>query len=356
MNTASLVPEIVRDTQRFDALCEAWDDLAMHQGPLARHAWYKAALAALQGQPFSLSIVTMWDGDRLAAAAPLMLDKSLSPARLVPIDAFAGEPDRLLYRDSAALAQACARLRRPILFRRLAASRGDLATVSGALRSNAAVQCGSRHASAIVHLLPSFETFEAGMSNSRRSTIRRKWRAAKRDHGGIGAEFVIPGPDDLPRHLARIEAIEGTGWKGRSGTALADDPRMGVFVSQVAHTFAGQGNLVLAFLRIGGHDAACRLILRQESAWFEIKIGYGENFARFSPGVLLMHKTLREACRTGIDNYAFLGIGERWQDHWPNDVIEDSRLATYPFSLSGGRALVADGRQAVRSLARRWRG
>lgn len=358
MTVTPLSTEIVSDPQRFAELGEMWDALATRIGtPLARHAWFSAVLATLQQHQFELSVVLVWDGAHLVAAAPLMIDKALSPARLVPIDQFVGEPFRLLYRDQdalKALAHACAGLRKPFLFRRLETSKTDLALLSSALRSNAAVHCRPRHASVAVQLPIDFESFEASMSSSRRSTIRRKWRAAMQKHGQVLSEFITPELGNVPEQLARIRAIEGSGWKQRSGTALAADPRMDGFVSQLARAFAREGSLVLAYLTIGGRDAACRLILRQQSAWFEIKIGFNEEFARFSPGVLLMHETLREACRTGIGTYAFLGLREGWQDHWPHEATEDFRVATYPFRPSGAFALADDCRQAVSSFSRRF--
>ncbi len=97
MTAGALTIEIVRDAERFAALSNAWDRLAEHTGtPLARHAWYSVALTALQQHLFELSVVLVWDGALLVAAAPLILDKSLSYARLSPIDGFIGEPFRQL--------------------------------------------------------------------------------------------------------------------------------------------------------------------------------------------------------------------------------------------------------------------
>lgn len=357
MTSARLATEIVRDAHRFAAVADKWDALpASKENPLARHKWYSVVLASLPQKMFELSVVLVWDGNHLAAAAPLIIDKSHSPTRLVPIDGFVGEPFRLLYRDVEALdalAHACAGLGRPILFRRLESSETDLALVLAALRSKARLYCKPRHASAKVQLPNDFHSFEASMVTSRRSNIRRKWRAAMRNYGEILTEFVTPEPENVAEQMARFEAIEGSGWKQRSGTALAADPTMGELVLQLAKAFAQERLLVLAYLKIGGRDAACRLILQQQSGWFEIKIGFDEEFARFSPGVLLMHETLREACRTGVTSYAFLGLRESWQDHWPHEATEDFRVATYPLGVSGALALADDLMQVATSLMRR---
>lgn len=359
MTAAPLSIEIVRDAQRFAALADMWDALAAPmETPLACHTWYSVVLATLRQPLFELSVVLVWDGNLLVAAAPLILDKADFPARLVTIDSFVGEPFRLLYCDPEALevlAHACAGLRQPILFRRLQSGKADLALLSTVLRAKAAVHCTPRHASVTVRLPGNFESFEAGMSISRRSTIRRKWRAAMREHGDILTEFVTPQPENLVEQLRRFEAIEGSGWKQRSGTALAADPKMSDLILRLGIAFAQKGLLVLAYLKIGGRDAACRFILQQQSGWFEIKIGFDEEFARFSPGVLLMHETLREACRTGIGAYSFLGLREGWQDNWPHEATEDFRVSIYPLRPSGALALADDCRLAVSSFSRRFR-
>lgn len=154
MNAVPLVTEIVDDPLRFAALADDWDALAIARGTtLALHAWYGVAFAVQHGDRYGLQVIAIWDGDRLVAAAPLMRDGSASPARLVPIDAFAGELDRLLYSSPAALSalfRACAALRQPLLFRRLFSNEADLAILSSALRSRAGVFCQPPHASAVV--------------------------------------------------------------------------------------------------------------------------------------------------------------------------------------------------------------
>lgn len=205
MTGLPLVTEIVQDPLQFAALVQDWDALATahasalaprctrhaataHASALALRAWYSAAFAVQHGDRFRLHVVVIWDDNRLVAAAPLMRNASASPARIVPIDAFAGELDRLLHNGPSALsalARACAAVRQPLLFRRLVASEADLAAIASALRLRAAVFCRPRHASAVVRLSGTFEQFEAGMSSNRRSNIGRKWRTAEREHGEI---------------------------------------------------------------------------------------------------------------------------------------------------------------------------
>ena len=165
--------------------------------------------------------------------------------------------------------------------------------------------------------------------------------------------YQTPEPGEIPEQLARIMALEGSGWKQRSGTALSADYRMRCFITQLANAFVHEDGLVFAFLKFCGHDVACRFILRQQSGWFEIKIGFDEEFSHFVPGILLTHETLREACRTGMTKVDFLGVYERWQDNWPHEVTEDYRFATYPFRPSGALALLDDSRQAILSLLRK---
>lgn len=358
-NIAQSVPfdvEIVRTHERFAELAPEWDALAsLHETPLALHGWYAAAIDAQRESGVDIAIPLIWRGERLAAAAPLMHSTGPGPVRLVPIDAFTGEPDRVLYEDKSALlalADACAELGEPLLFRRFAAPAGDAQGFVRQLRHHAPGMLREHHRTSFLQMPESFEAFEASMSKSRRKTIRRKQNMMM-SAGGYDLRVFSPTEDEVAPILERFATIENAGWKGRAGTSLKGDPTMARFVMQVAQSFARTGNAVASFLTIGGKDAAGRIILQHGRSWCGIKIGFDEEFARFSPGIVQMHETLRAAHSRGIRSYRFLGVSEDWQNYWPHERRGDYRLAAYPVSLASCRAFIDDARRGVGALLRR---
>ena len=280
------------------------------------------------------------------------------PRRLVPIDAFAGEPDRILYADRSALralAAACARLGEPVLWRRFSAPPEDCDAFFGELRKHGPAVMRRHYQTSRASLPASLAELTASMSKSRRYAIRRKLKAIGKE-GGAELEMIAPAEEMVEPLLARFALIEDAGWKGRAGTSMLGDDTMARFVTQVARTFARTGDTQFCFLKIGGSDAAGRILLRNGSCWCELKIGYNEQFGRFSPGIVLMHEIFGRAAEHGIRSYDFLGVSEDWQNHWPHERRWDYRLATYPLSPRSVGAVGEDAWRLAGNLVRRWRG
>ncbi|QPC99141.1 GNAT family N-acetyltransferase [Qipengyuania soli] len=349
--------EIVRSRSRFSELAPDWDALAsLHETPLALHGWYEAALEAQSDSNPDLCIPLIWRGNRLVAAAPLMHSLEAGPCRLVPIDAFTGEPDRIIYCDAdalLALADACAELGEPLLFRRFAAPQADAIGFAKRLRRHAPGMFRELHRASFVAMPDDFDAFEASMSKSRRKTIRRKQKLMD-EAGGCELSVFCPAEEEVAPLLERFARIEDASWKGRAGTSLLGDPLMAKFVLQVARTFARTGDTFVTILKIGEEDAAGRVVLQHGKSWCGIKVGFDEQFARFAPGIIQMHETLRHAHERGIRNYRFLGVSEDWQNYWPHERRSDYRLAAYPVSFASCRALLDDAKTAVGSLLRRF--
>ena len=56
--------------------------------------------------------------------------------------------------------------------------------------------------------------------------------------------------------------------------------------------------------------AAVRMAVEVENTLWELKIGYDEQFAKWSPGVVLTHETIRHAFEHGLSGLEFLGRAE----------------------------------------------
>jgi len=82
-------------------------------------------------------------------------------------------------------------------------------------------------------------------------------------------------------------ALEEKGWKGRAGSAAAQDPALRQFLQSAVTGLARRGQVRADRLTVAGQPAAVTLLLRRgDTAWLW-KIAYDETFARYSPGVQL---------------------------------------------------------------------
>ena len=105
--------------------------------------------------------------------------------------------------------------------------------------------------------------------------------------------------------------------------------------------------------RIDDAAAAARMTVEFGERLWELKIGYDERWAKCSPGIILMHETLRYACEKQLKGYEFLGHFEPWQQRWPLQTTHHATVGFYPFALAGGLSFSYDvcrlaGRKAIR--------
>lgn len=337
----------------FDTLTPAaWNGVtAERRTPMQQHIWMRAAAEALSPDK-PVKVIVVGSPQQPLALAPLARSTSGPPRlRLLGAEEL-GEAVEVIYRDAAALealAQGLAATHRALGFghylrdtplidalRRAYGRRGLVVTKPLAMR-----------ASPTIGLDQSWLEPEQHFSARRRSDFRRMQRAAEKI-GPVTTEILTPTPDELPALFEEAIAVEATGWKGRSGTAISIDTRLQRFFRRYAELACAAGILRLCFLRIAGRAAAMQLAVETENRFWLFKIGYDESFSRCSPGNLLMRETIRYAAQRGLTSYEFLGKEAPWTQLWTETAQPIVALRTYPFAPFGLAALAADGITTVR--------
>lgn len=128
--------------------------------------------------------------------------------------------------------------------------------------------------------------------------------------------------EPIDQWIQKFLALEASGWKGKTGTAIDTDPRQAEFFQQICHGAQDRNRLKLTALLLGDTPIAIVCGFRAGDGDFLFKITYDETYSRFSPGVLLqlaniidVHKdptvTWQDSC-AGPDHPMFNRIwGER---------------------------------------------
>jgi CelD/BcsL family acetyltransferase involved in cellulose biosynthesis len=126
---------------------------------------------------------------------------------------------------------------------------------------------------------------EDAMSRHQRKELRRRWRRLA-ETGAI-AVIIATEPAAIDRALEDFFRLEAQGWKGKAGTAAAVDEKVQRFVRNALFKLAAEQKVSISRLLLDGRAIAATIALRSgRSAWFW-KVAYDEDFARFSPGVML---------------------------------------------------------------------
>jgi CelD/BcsL family acetyltransferase involved in cellulose biosynthesis len=337
---------VVRDLADLERLRGVWEGVgSAFPSPMQHHAWTAACVEAF-GDRYEPAIVVVGPLDAPRAIAPL--GRRRGSYELVGAYELM-EPVDFLYRDAdaaAELARALRKLGYPLRLAWLLADTPVPAALRGAYRF--AVQ---RDGAGVPTIPLDGSDPEGALSSRHRQDLRRARRRADAA-GEVTLEVHAPTQETLGPLLDEALAVEAASWKGGSGTALVADPLRLPFYRRYAERASKDGTFRIAFLRIGGRAAAMQYASESEGRWWLFKIGYDAEFARASPGQLLLLETLRHASARGLASYELLGSEDDWTRRWTTESRRWCSVRAYPVGPRSLPALAAEGARAARRRVR----
>ncbi len=139
----------------------------------------------------------------------------------------------------------------------------------------------------------SCEEYFKSLGKKRRQDLSRRLRRL-REIGSVEFAVTRGYSAELMRKYFDLEA---KGWKGRAGTAVADDDSVVKLHDDFARATAEKNALFVYELKLNDQTIAMQLRIvynRQTTCW---KTAYDENYARFSPGNLLFAEFVRDSLK-----------------------------------------------------------
>jgi CelD/BcsL family acetyltransferase involved in cellulose biosynthesis len=114
----------------------------------------------------------------------------------------------------------------------------------------------------------------------------RRLRARLNDRGTLVFERLTA-DEPIDPWIDALFALEQTGWKGREGVAAAADPATERCFRRLLRAAHADGTLDFHRMSVGGQAIAMLANLERGDEAFQLKIAYDEDWASFSPGVLI---------------------------------------------------------------------
>jgi hypothetical protein len=136
------------------------------------------------------------------------------------------------------------------------------------------------------------------------SKMLREQKRRRRRLEELGPVHIVrlqPGEDAGP-WIDELVALEAAGWKGRKQVAAASEPHVEAYVRCVLAEAHAGGRLDMRRLELGGRTISTIAHIESGTTAISFKIAYDEEFARYSPGVLLQM------------NYLERGLALDWVD------------------------------------------
>lgn len=132
--------------------------------------------------------------------------------------------------------------------------------------------------------------FEASLTAKKRKELRRQHRRLAEE----GTLEVVRerGTAGVAQWAERFLELEARGWKGRAGSSLAADPATAALFHESLAGAARRDRLERLALVLDGRPIAMLATFLTPPGAFSYKTAFDEDFARYSPGVLLQREAL----------------------------------------------------------------
>ena len=153
----------------------------------------------------------------------------------------------------------------------------------------------SRHGRALLDARGDWQDSVArALSNRHRSELRRQRRRLA-EKGDVTLR-IISDAAHCGFWVDQFLELEASGWKGRSATAIKQDPAHARFFKEMIQGAAAQNKLMLLGLFLNNEPIALKCNLVSGGGAFAFKIAYDESLEKLSPGMHLEIENIRVAC------------------------------------------------------------
>ena len=168
---------------------------------------------------------------------------------------------------------------------------------------------------------------------------------------------------DFSAGLEQFFELEKSGWKGRSGTAMACTDTTRRFMEAAAAGMARSGHLGLWSMALDDRPVAMTLGYRAHGQAWLFKIAYDENYFKLSPGALsvieLMNAAAADPALSRIDACADAGhpmFDYLWRERLAiHDVLVECRPGTSAAAFQAHRIAETMRRAGLKTARRLWR-
>lgn len=139
----------------------------------------------------------------------------------------------------------------------------------------------------------------AKRSGSTRKKLRQEWNRL----AALGPVAIVNdrAPDQVRDAFEVFLALESGSWKGARGTALLSIPEHAAFARRWIGDLARHGNASVALLRLGDRAIAAQVLLYCGRMAYTWKTAFDPDYAKHSPGALLIDKLTEQLFASGVD-------------------------------------------------------
>jgi CelD/BcsL family acetyltransferase involved in cellulose biosynthesis len=197
------------------------------------------------------------------------------------------------------------------------------------------------------------EAFRKSLGPAMRQNFRKKTKRLEE----VGVAFhSVAAAEDLPRALERLYDLHRMRWRTRDLPGNFEDPRVLAFHADLVARLAPRGAMRLHELRVGERTIASLYEFEYKGVAFCYQTGFDPSppddrvpATKYSPGVVLIGRSMEAAIARGAGEFDFLRGPERYKAEWTRARRRtDLLVMAAPENLPARLSLLLD--RAVRGL------
>ncbi|MBN1503766.1 MAG: GNAT family N-acetyltransferase [Candidatus Eisenbacteria bacterium] len=366
--------EVICEKTRFEELAGQWEPLSTGVRPLSpalSHEWFSSWIKAF-GAETRLSVVAVFDEDRLMAVAPL---QSVTGAyRGIPCAQLRFLSNRHAPRCAFLVREGRSDLARLLIRETLALPGWDLAVLDNVPHGSLLFELAAEEVSSggflflarktmsspLLRLEGSWaEFFGSRPRNLRRSLHNKENRIAAA--GKVEVQHIT----DSAGGAAVMDTLFRIGeasWKAPGGRAIGSGAESRRFYCLLAETFGGRGELSVWLMRLDGEPVAFEFHITRGKRVQALRAEFDEKRRELGVGSVLDKEIIRQLFELGFEEYDMGGEADFYKLRWTTETTQHSELLFFRRSGKGRllhaleSRLVEPAKQVLRPRSRRPRG
>ena len=178
-----------------------------------------------------------------------------------------------------------------------------------------------------------FEDYWAKRPQNMRANVRRRRR--RLEEAGTAPRLVaITDPFAMAKAVEEYGALESSGWKAESNTAIRADNAQGRFYTRMLEEYAKRGEATVFQCRYGDRLAASDLCIHRNGVIIVLKVTYDEALASSGPSFLLRHDALQQLFASGrFQRLEFYGKVREWHTKLTGEIRQMYHITAYRWAV-----------------------
>lgn len=175
-----------------------------------------------------------------------------------------------------------------------------------------------------------YDDYLSGLGNMRRNLKRFRKKLERQGAVSIDRIHGSPAGEDF---LKTFVALEASGWKGRNGTAMAENAAAVAFYESLAKRLGAQECFEWYVARVQDKVVAAQMCIRCGGSLMLAKIAFDEAYSDCRPGHLLTGEVIKDAfARPDIVEINHLSNAD-WEGYWRMSYDEYVDIQVIPRSV-----------------------